>query len=181
MREDIEKELIKLQGIPYVTQETISSLLARLEAKPLVLRDEGTTDHFCSFFIPFDKEKNQLYLIHHRKANSWMPPGGHIDKNESSVDAVRREYREELGEKLTDEPIQLFNTSILQIKPQRPTCITHNDLWYVVFVKKHEYTFDDREAFNAGWFFIDDAIEKVKDVPLFKEILKTLPQFLETV
>lgn len=181
MRDDIEKELLKLQGILHVDQSSLQSLIFRVTNNPLVLRDEGTTDHFCSFFIPFDKQVQKLYLIHHKKADAWIPPGGHIDRNETPIDAVKREYKEELGESLIDEHISLFNISSLHISPTRPTCIVHNDLWYVVFVKEHEYTFCEGEAYAAGWFSIDDAIKKVNKVPLFVDILRTLPQFLKTI
>ncbi len=40
---------------------------------------------------------NKVLLIHHKKLNSWLPPGGHIEKNETPDEAVGREFKEELG------------------------------------------------------------------------------------
>ncbi|MHA1911175.1 MAG: NUDIX hydrolase [Candidatus Kariarchaeaceae archaeon] len=40
---------------------------------------------------------SKVLLIHHRKLNMWLPPGGHIDPNELPDDAVLREVREETG------------------------------------------------------------------------------------
>jgi len=40
---------------------------------------------------------NKVLLIYHKKLNSWLPPGGHIEKNETPDDAVKREFKEELG------------------------------------------------------------------------------------
>jgi len=40
---------------------------------------------------------NKVLLIHHKKLNLWLPPGGHIDKNETPDEALKREIKEELN------------------------------------------------------------------------------------
>lgn len=41
--------------------------------------------------------KNRVLLIHHRKLDRWLPPGGHIDINETPDEAAVREVFEETG------------------------------------------------------------------------------------
>lgn len=41
--------------------------------------------------------KNRVLLLWHKKAQKWMPPGGHIDADELPEDAARRECKEETG------------------------------------------------------------------------------------
>ncbi|PIN90214.1 hypothetical protein COU60_01890 [Candidatus Pacearchaeota archaeon CG10_big_fil_rev_8_21_14_0_10_34_76] len=43
---------------------------------------------------------DHLLFIHHSKLDLWLPPGGHIDKDEIPDDAVKREIREETGLKV---------------------------------------------------------------------------------
>ena len=41
-------------------------------------RPENPHDHFCAFFLPVDVKHSSIYLVHHKKADDWIPPGGHI-------------------------------------------------------------------------------------------------------
>ena len=40
--------------------------------------------------------EDKLLLIHHKKTGKWLPPGGHIEANETPDSALKREVREEL-------------------------------------------------------------------------------------
>ena len=42
-----------------------------------------------------DDEK--VLLIFHKKLRKWLPPGGHLDPNETPAEGARREAREETG------------------------------------------------------------------------------------
>lgn len=42
-------------------------------------------------------ENEKVLLIFHQKLQKWLPPGGHIEANETPVEAARREVKEEVG------------------------------------------------------------------------------------
>ena len=40
---------------------------------------------------------NKVLMVHHKKHDTWLFPGGHIEKNETPDDAAVREVKEETG------------------------------------------------------------------------------------
>jgi len=54
---------------------------------------------------------NRVLLIHHKKLDLWLPPGGHINENETPDEALEREFREELNLE-----IELLNRNELPIE-----------------------------------------------------------------
>lgn len=50
--------------------------------------------HFTATAFIVDSRKRTL-LLWHKRLKRWMPPGGHIDPDETPEDAARRECKEE--------------------------------------------------------------------------------------
>src|SRR5579872_23523 len=53
--------------------------------------------HLVAYFLLIDPQKQQLLLVDHKKANLWLPAGGHVELNEHPKETVSREIQEELG------------------------------------------------------------------------------------
>jgi len=47
--------------------------------------------------IAFCVNDNKVLLVHHKKLDMWLPPGGHIDENELPGESAIREFKEETG------------------------------------------------------------------------------------
>jgi 8-oxo-dGTP pyrophosphatase MutT (NUDIX family) len=52
--------------------------------------------HFTASAFLIDSQ-NRVLLLWHKKAQKWMPPGGHVEENELPEDAAKRECKEETG------------------------------------------------------------------------------------
>lgn len=52
--------------------------------------------HFTATAFVTDSQ-NRVLLLWHKRLQSWMPPGGHVDENETPDETARREVKEETG------------------------------------------------------------------------------------
>ena len=79
--------------------------------------------HFTSSVYIIDNDR--VLLIFHPKFQKWLPPGGHIEPNESSADAAKREVFEETGyaiEWILDEHVWIQNDNV-QSLPRPFACL----------------------------------------------------------
>jgi 8-oxo-dGTP pyrophosphatase MutT (NUDIX family) len=52
--------------------------------------------HFTATAFIVDSQ-NRTLLLWHKRLGRWMPPGGHVDENETPEETARRECKEETG------------------------------------------------------------------------------------
>lgn len=52
--------------------------------------------HFTATAFIVDSQERTL-LLWHKRLQRWMPPGGHVDENETPEETARRECKEETG------------------------------------------------------------------------------------
>lgn len=167
-----KQELEKLKDKDHISKKIMQVFLDRIE-KGNLTRDKNSVEHFITMFLPVDVKSKMIYVGHHILADDWIPPGGHIDIEETPLDTVHREFNEELNHKLTDEKIDLFDISILPVRnPLRP-CKLHFDLWYMVNMPKTNFSFDKKEFYEARWVTFAQAFA-IMERESYKEIIKNL-------
>ena len=123
---------------------------------------EQTGRHFTTaVFVVWN---GKVLLHHHRKLGMWLPPGGHIEKDELPDEAAVREVLEEtglgvdlVGEKREDvaDPVQLHRPAGVQLEDIAPG---HQHIDLIYFARPSGPT-DIRDEFSAekvGWYGPDD-------------------------
>ncbi|MDO8497268.1 MAG: NUDIX hydrolase [bacterium] len=156
--DSLQKELILLEAMPDIDKKVVSLLKERLKKNAKTTRDEGVTDHFCCFVVPIHREKKTIFNGHHIKSGFWIPPGGHIDRSETTQETVKREFKEELRRETLSSP-ELFDITIAYIENPTPTCTIHYDFWYLVPSEEIDFDYDKKEFYEARWMSIDQAID----------------------
>lgn len=131
-------------------------------------------DFTVSAFIVHDKK---VLLLHHKKLNTWLQPGGHIELNEDPETALWRELKEETGLKQEDLKIIELTTS----RPQTPDSKNlpmpfdlnvhrfgddpvhkHIDFSYLIASRSDKITLNASESNQLRWFSKKE-IESLKD------------------
>lgn len=179
MPENIRKQIARaIQLIDPLDQEECTHQERALQwlasgAEIFRIKKPATPDtHLVSYFLPIDEKEKKLLLVHHKNADMWLPPGGHVDPGEHPKDTVSREMQEELfstAQFIIDHPTFITITKTRN-DPKPHTDVT---LWYLVSgdVNK-EYSFDPREFYEICWFPIENLPTERIEPHLFRFINK---------
>ncbi len=106
-----------------------------------------------------DANSAQVLLLHHRKLNRWLQPGGHCDGDSDVLRVALREAREETGiERLAPVSSQIFDVDIHWI-PQRGAVPGHYhyDARFLLRAAQGEVLRHNHESKGALWMPLDDA------------------------
>ncbi len=142
-------------------------------------RDEGSPDHFCVTFFPYNPDTKQVFLTHHKKSGLWIAPGGHVDRGELPLATLRRELREELGfDCAPPQELKPFLFTIITIpSTQLGSCSHHYELWYKIPTDGSIFQIDPREFYATRWATIDEARRLVTDKDALFAIDKIAAEF----
>lgn len=119
----------------------------------------------CGYLI----HNNKVLLIHHKKLDLWLPPGGHIEENETPDDAVKREFKEEVNldvEILNRNDVQ--NTETVRqlavpfyVNVHNVGDHNHCCFFYLCETENSEkLKINKNELKDFGWFSIEDLNQK---------------------
>jgi 8-oxo-dGTP pyrophosphatase MutT (NUDIX family) len=140
---------------------------------------EGEKHFTASVWIISKGQPKKALLLHHRKHDKWLQPGGHIEKFENPVEAAIREVKEETGvdvsfladkiEKLNVEasflPIPRYlMEQVIPAHGDEPAHF-HLDMQYVAEIEEQELLHNIRESHGIGWF----TLEEVLKLPIYKD------------
>ncbi len=126
------------------------------------MQNEHTGRHFTvAVFVVWE---GRVLLHHHRKLDMWLPPGGHIEKDELPDDAALREVWEETGVRVAlvgerredvEDPVQLHRPAGVQLEDIGPG---HQHIDLIYFARPTGST-DIHKNFSAdkvGWYARED-------------------------
>ncbi len=126
------------------------------------MESEATGRHFT--VAVFVVHESRVLLHWHRKLGMWLPPGGHIERDELPDEAAVREVMEETGvrvelggERRDDiaDPVQLHRPAGLQLEDIGPGH-QHIDLIYFARPTGRTEIRDEFSEDRVGWYGPDD-------------------------
>jgi 8-oxo-dGTP pyrophosphatase MutT (NUDIX family) len=126
------------------------------------------TDLVVEAFLIYN---NKVLLVYHKKLNFWLPPGGHIEKNETPDETVLREFKEEVG---LDVEILNRNDVLMEGKIVKQLAVPfyvnvhnvgdhdHCCLFYLCTTKYPEkIKINKSELKDFGWFSAEELDQKL--------------------
>jgi 8-oxo-dGTP pyrophosphatase MutT (NUDIX family) len=126
-------------------------------------------------------DSQKVLLIYHKKLGKWLPPGGHIEPNETPPEAARREALEETGyliDFFSDEHIQIdrwnaksFERPLLCLLEEIPAYqdIPAHQHMDMVFAARPISQEQCCETQKCKWFTLPEVLQMRSDVDIFAE------------
>lgn len=152
IRSTINEIVSAIKPFDNIEQEHIAFVKTLIASGAEIFRTNNPEIHLVSYFVVIDQKTNQILLVDHKKAELWLPTGGHVEHNEHPKETVTREAKEELGieaEFLCEAPLFLTVTNTVG------NCPRHTDisLWYVLKGNsKVSLNYDTAEFNKIRWF-----------------------------
>ncbi len=134
----------------------------------------GEKHSTASVWIISKTTPKKILLVHHKKYNKWIQPGGHVEKHENPMEAAVREVEEETG-----IDISFITTNFKQTKDgitnflKAPNFLLeqkisahgqdpdhfHLDHQYVVEIGVQILIHNTKESMGIGWFTKNEALK----------------------
>lgn len=159
IRSEIQQIVSSIKPLDGLEEQHTEFVLDWIESGAEIFRIEkpATPDtHLVSYFVIASPEMDKILLVDHKKAELWLPAGGHVDPGEDPKETVRREAKEELeidAEFIFDNPLLLTVTKTVG------NVSNHTDvsLWYLLKGDPNQpLDYDPNEFHQIRWFEIDE-------------------------
>lgn len=138
-------------------------------------------------------EDSKVLLVFHRKMKKWLPPGGHLDDNETPAEGARREAREETGleiEFIQDENVWIdrwnarsFERPYMCLLEEIPPfgnqpAHQHVDFIYLAAPAGGETVQNPEETDGIRWFTLEEVESLAPDEEIFVETQQAIRSIL---
>jgi 8-oxo-dGTP pyrophosphatase MutT (NUDIX family) len=131
--------------------------LSFVEAHPDALHRHCRAGHLTGSAVVVDDDRQRVVLLHHRKLDRWLQPGGHADGDGDLAGVARREAAEETGLadlRVVAPAIDLDVHPIPARGPEHPH--HHYDLRFVVLAGPGAQPRVNHESIDVRWVRIAD-------------------------
>jgi len=155
--------------------------LSRVRALLSQTRDPFTRkvpDHVTASALVARPDGSAFLLVHHRRLDRWLQPGGHVEPEDSSVfAAARREAAEETGVTVFDAPIgpRILDVDVHPVPPRggKPGHV-HHDVRFLLTTTASGITPAPSEVRDARWFTAEEALREGGDESVRRALRKAI-------
>jgi 8-oxo-dGTP pyrophosphatase MutT (NUDIX family) len=137
------------------------AILEFIDREPLAAYRETVEGHLTASAWIVNRTGDRVLLMHHRKLNKWIQPGGHADGDWDLPFVAFREASEETGlSSLEIQAEKVFDVDVHAIPAYKNVAAhRHFDLRFVCVADDEEPIVQSSESYAIAWVAIE-AIER---------------------
>jgi 8-oxo-dGTP pyrophosphatase MutT (NUDIX family) len=161
-RQDLIKQLSQYSSFNETEESFRQQMLKLVQEEEDCFNRSLLHGHLTGSAFIIDPESKQVLLLHHRKLDKWLQPGGHADGDENIARVAMREALEETGLK----SIRLLQPAIFDLDihpiPERKgvPAHLHYDVRYLFIAEPSEPFQLNHESKALAWVAIEQVAEK---------------------
>lgn len=139
------------------------------EKWPHCLRREQLPAHLTGSAWAVDAGGTRVALVHHKKLDRWLQPGGHADGDEDLLGVAKKELFEETGLTAPLVTGALFDLDIHEI-PERATMPRHlhYDVRFAFRLTGEQALQVSDESNEAAWIPLGKEFDRIADASLMR-------------
>lgn len=132
--------------------------------------------HFTASAWVLDLASKSVLLIHHRKLNRWLQPGGHADGEADLLAVAQREVWEETGLETNALQPDFFDLDVHGIPERGPEpAHLHLDARFLLTPKPTSKLVLNEEVTAARWIPLAEVHLQVQERSILRMVEKSLP------
>lgn len=113
--------------------------------------------HITASAFVFDPKKHKTLLIHHKKLNKWLQPGGHCDGEEDTLAVALKEVFEETGLQIENIGQEIFDLDIHTIPESKEVPEhEHFDVRYLLLADSKIPLVQNHETNQLKWIDLSE-------------------------
>jgi len=156
---ELDKDLAAFLPIDRRAQNSTAQVRALLRGRGRAAFDRSAqADHITASGFVLSPDRRQVLLMHHRKLDLWLQPGGHCDGDTDVRAVAAREVSEEIGistAKLISRAIFDIDVHEIPARHAEPAH-RHHDIRFLFEVDPAETLPGNDESHALRWLSYDD-------------------------
>ena len=131
--------------------------------------------HVTASAFVFDPNTSKVLLLHHKKLDKWLQPGGHCDGNKNTLEVALTEVWEETGIKIANPSNKIFDLDIHTI-PEHKNVPEHEhfDVRYLFEADSKVLLTQNHETNELKWVPITDIEDYTKEESILRMLKKLM-------
>ncbi|KAA3604264.1 MAG: NUDIX domain-containing protein [Planctomycetota bacterium] len=173
----LAQQLRTYRGVDLTEEKHRLRILQQVEATPLWWHRDTLPGHVTASAFIVDPSLEQILLVHHRKLDRWLQPGGHDDGERDPAISVLREIEEECALKQVrffgDYP-QIFDVDVhgIPARPDMPEHL-HLDVRFLILADPRQVLqHDPEESHQIAWWSLARAYRELEEESLLRPLRK---------
>lgn len=133
--------------------------------------------HFTASAFLLNVDKTKFLLMHHKKLNKWLQPGGHCDGDNDVLAVAIREAQEESGiNEIETVNNEIFDIDVHYIPQNRnEPAHYHYDVRFLLKTTNNDNFIKNTESHELKWFNIPDYPQL--DIELERSVTRMVEKF----